>query len=1633
MGTDVMNSMTQRLLSLEDIIRRQEQMITIVLQRLRDVEQYAAAESRNRQELQQQLYAAINERGSATTETMNRMQVALQNHNDRLSTLQADVQGQSAALSGANDKHDAVFRGIEQRFKDDFNGVLQRAQSSEAASAEAIRVIHAQLQSVANATQAVETRSREDIVAVQQQMGAELAAQRQRSENLESSIRDALRDVHGSLSGELRSAGVQQRAELESALQHVNQRLEALDQRTRVDMNQLHGTEQKDVGDLRHSISELDTKLREVIQGATNGLAHELAQVVQHSHGQDKRQETAHQAILQELAKHDNQLETVDLNWRASVTELFATVRESMAAAQERSAAEDQALHSRIAAVQDRLLAATDTLGSDLKTLAASMQETCVKPVQEAHRTLSAQGQRIIHLTDEYASFQNYLKTFAAHVDGDVAQLKQVVEAAVRAAHADLVERINVTASSITMHQGPEVFRSEVHRGLTKLWDDAKGVFLTHRNLADIQSQMAMLESAVRVELCALAERNNDIWRNVDELRIWHLRAAQQPITAATATGNIPEKGSSRRIAATNTAPAPATTTERFFPSKETETRVSTLESDAPAAAAEPTTSSATAVTARLSSGASRKTWHTASDEAKVENIDTEVAPWNDRMKQHEEDIKALRASLQRLRIEQTQEFIKISDQNPLNHTPGIDAHAVTVAQLGDACMEARSAAQEAAESAKVAGEAQDESVRTADEMRLALQRVNMLEKALQLQLKKLSPMRETSTPVTQAEGSMHYPQLHQGEEPASSDDTGEVTLSTKLTSSLSRSSNKRLVVSHEDAVKPEASEDAARLGIPTDVYSESPSEGDLTSGRLPSEAPVIHKEKLVTVPGISTGERFIMRQSRTYTPLTSALPAQPATTDTATKETELETLPDAVLGCTRRESIGLLHVPTQCSPLSEVLLPTHQFVRKREYNSFKAFTKQEIDSLWVELLNGRRAGSVSKEELLLYISQSKEQVLNTVTNIVQQQEKEALGLLTHIKTQLAELSRRPPVVPEVRVLPVVNNDNLENIIRSLSGITNAVLDTSHSAPFSSPSIDAPPFQGEASKPASRSVMLKPPTLRTSLPSSAFIAPFRQSVDPSPLKDWSRPDTAISSADSASRLEPQLIPSLVRRCISQPSVRSQSQEVLYAHIDEMKAPQSDNVPQQERQQGSVPSHTSSAGSPRVGQCTITTLVHPQTTAPAPRLPEPHSVKSHHSPAAVSPTSGHSSPDEFSASAPPRIDSTLRLPASVSAAVAPTSISALSDSDPSHQVLFPATYTAPLFGLQQRRGDWPPCRRSLADSDLNLYSKESKSPCNPAGRSHHLNPLPEIVTNNYPAHAEPAWRRRAAPQSAPATVAVARRAASEGHHFEADTCKRDKWIPESQLRRDVTPVRILVDAVSSNERRQKDNSPGIDLLANSSQGSEIHIESVEKMRPTRGRPRHEPADPRGSSSVGAGGSPTRVRDSGHLYLRHAPMTGPPALRVLGSPVGDSDSRSLPKWQQPQQQQQQQFVPSLQRPLPPPHIYSRTPVDTPPSGKVIHLGPCATVSSPHPADRAVALRMSKAVGTHHDVHLSTFGGRGEDVASQSLFSPTPDENLSLAQVPANAVPVRVLDTPVRLTGGVSKNRSPSLANIRPQDDS
>ncbi|KPA79441.1 hypothetical protein ABB37_05279 [Leptomonas pyrrhocoris] len=1718
MSNEAYTSISNRVVSLEDIIRQQEQTIGTVLQRLRDVEQYAASEARNRQQTQQQLYQLLGERGGSSAEAAQQMQAILQNQNERLSAVQADVQGQAAALRGLDDKYSAALHGLEQRMQSDVGGVQQRAQTGETASMEAMRNLQAQLQGVSNATQAVDARCRDDLLAVQQQLTVELAAQRQRADNLENAIRDALRDVHGSLMGELRSADTQHRTELDGAVQRVNKSLEALDQRTRADMNQLHSVEQGDVSELGRRIEDAERNQREMLQASTNGLASEVAQVAQHSQNLDRRQAAAHQTLLQELAKHDGQLESVDLNWRASVTDLGAMMRESMAAAQQQAAAGDQALQRQCTALESRLTAATESFTRNVNELGHTVQENCVQPINEMQRALSAQEQRLSRVADEYAAVQDSMKTFASRVDQDASQFKQVVEAAVRASHADLLERINFASAAITMQQDPEAFRVEVNRALKKLWDDAKGVFLTQRSLGDMQAQLAALENAVRVELCALAERNNAVQQNVEGVRLAQQRAGSEAGRKETAAKvesppsppPPPPPTTTTTTTAKTVSPllSPKDTTATTAGSQKASTPSPVLSKSPPPQPRSPLrfTSAAQADTAPgrnspesqvdeplpppqppIQAFAVEPTHDVpAPPHPKVEEIERDneeeeqehIRP-DVRWRQHEKAIDGLRASLNRLRQTQLQASDKASvdalrrmedraaegeaadTESPRPHGALQDARSAAseagessreakgaAAHAEHASREARGAAAAAAESLQAAKAMQDDALKVANELRLALKRVEKTEATLQQRLTELRAV-ERASDVPFESGSVdrtaHLSRTSATTEFVSSPSslpTGAAVDEGQGEHGKTTEEEARQRRSNTEGRPPKARPmSTVAVGQVTDLPKI-----DTRPASAPEQAPSSTSpsaaEKLMEVPGLSKGEVFIVRQETSNRPSPASLRQRlslkgaPPLAPTPLKES---TATAATKPATPSESDLFLPAVRRGSGLTEVLLPTHQFVRKREYNNFKDFTKQEVDALWVELLNLRRSQGMPKEAVLLELSQSKEKLLSTVLQIVQRQEKETLEMLSSIQTQLLDLRSDQAATREVKVFPIEGSKHLEEFMRAISAdtprhstdlVTRATRPPSTSAPRQAPS-SAPERRTSPWRTASSNERVT----RSSAP--MLLSPEREA------------DTTLSSARSASPLTPQIIPKVVHNRTSLPS-KAEPTEVFFTESDHSHPQHLISQPQRSQSTSPQLPTATLSGPQQAHHYVVAAPVDPSTVSPVARPVEPDSATPQYRPTGLQPPATKASPTKESRPSSGKVEAARRLsllPPSAADAAAAQQVG-------SPYVSAGVPSSGPLSYAKQSQdgGDG-----LLA---LTRLLVEGKSPRNSVGNAFHLSPLEGPGSRGSNAQTSLPRREPGEPPNIREDPQESnRRMLEEEPKPHESRPPRYDLLPLHPPPLPAVPKASLVDLPPP---PLTDTSPDKYQPMSIQDGSEIYYASVEDQRPTRRRSLRR-------SSAAADNTPTRrASDAGvvrrtlppeHLYQRHASVTAPQSGH-------DDDDESPPRPREPQQPRRDRTptrgpATEATRTDTPPTL-RRPSVHVLPSKGPIHLGPYnpPRLEEPLPqrqqqpdedrragpnTRRPSRLSSPSSLQHHadHNPHVyAPISGREWDVysTSQSLAvtSSSSPGGGSRGRASASSrrsaaspmVPMRILDAPANVsTGNATKPTSSATIRIHP----
>lgn len=806
---DAVVSVASRMNSLEDIIRQQEQVLSMALQRMREVESVVGTQSRLLEQVQQHI-AAMSSQNNSRGDNDEKLQMYVQRQSDQLNALQAHIQEQMATVQGLDAKYDAVTRGMEQKIQSDVMGCMQRMGGLESSTTEAIRSLQGTLNQQMGAIQNTDGKARDEIHQIQGEVQATLAGMRQQEHQLENTMREALRDVHGKLSHEMQEYVSQLQLALRDAITERNEAIASLNQRISQEVASISNTGSGEISIIRQRLEDIDASAREGLRTAYTGLAAELASVAQHSQGVDNRQKLAHQSILQELSKHDAQMETIDVNWRASLVDLNAKLDERLGVIQSDRQTAARTFQVQISGVQDRFAATIDAINAQVNDLAQRVHDRCVVSIESMRVEAARQGERYNKLQEEHATTQEYLKKFALDVDRNASQFRGVVESAIRTAHSDLLDRVNAVAAAVAARQEPNEVQQLINNAVAKMWNDANGAFVTQRDVSGIQSQLASLESAVRQEICALAGEDADLAKRIDQIEV-PMRVVELPsgeIIMLPRAGKGVERMSSPVAApAAPAAPPPA---------------------PPPAPVAAPSSPSLTDDRARLTT---------------------------------------------------------------------VEAEAV----LADA-----------ANFARAAEAAQEVSVQVANEIREYAEEI----KRMHAELEALS-----------------------------------------LTKSI-------------QPVESEAADET--LDVPPPVEDD------------PSGSMEYDGDHSAVAPEPSSPEEQRDARRERYE---------------------------------RREKNRKSKRAKQPAPL----MPAHAYVLKKEYNNFKDFAKEEIDALWIEVLDLNRRHFVTREEMKAQMSAMKKQMLHHVMNVIHNQESELLGMLSGIKLQLRQLTENPALMTDVALFRAPN------------------------------------------------------------------------------------------------------------------------------------------------------------------------------------------------------------------------------------------------------------------------------------------------------------------------------------------------------------------------------------------------------------------------------------------------------------------------------------------------------------------------------------------------------------------------------------------------------------------------------------
>ncbi|KAG8344864.1 hypothetical protein ERJ75_000217400 [Trypanosoma vivax] len=513
---DAYQSLSNRVASMEELLMRNESNMAVVLQRIRALEEYTSSlEGRNRDVV------------AAKSEGMtSRLEQVANACNGRVDVLQGDLHRQGANIRVLEEQIQGAVNAIEQKINGDIATCYQRIQGSETSLLGTVRNLDGALHAQSTALKTVEQALRGDIATAQQNFSGEVAAVRQRVDALEASLRSTVGELGRALSGEIKTVSETLHSQLQSSNGAVNVAVTGLDQKIQTGLSSLQEMLAREIAVNRHSISSLDTSMRDALKDLHASLASDVAALLSRMQAEEANTKLGHQQLHAELSSLRQQMEGVDSNWRSSVTDLAGKVQDGFLNVRSQQASLETALqkdvaqtNTRVDQVEREVRHSAEGFSHALQSRLASL-EVMREDIIRTRGALNSEHEERLRLREE-------LRTFSTLAERSVVQLQSAMEAMVRSAHSDLMERMKPL----------NAYRSEIYTAVTaainKLWNEARDTFMSQRDVRAIQDQIEVLDNAVRSEVALLAERSRML-----ESRAEEQERSLVPAAAATAPLN---------------------------------------------------------------------------------------------------------------------------------------------------------------------------------------------------------------------------------------------------------------------------------------------------------------------------------------------------------------------------------------------------------------------------------------------------------------------------------------------------------------------------------------------------------------------------------------------------------------------------------------------------------------------------------------------------------------------------------------------------------------------------------------------------------------------------------------------------------------------------------------------------------------------------------------------------------------------------------------------------------------------------------------------------------------------------------------------------------------------------------------
>jgi hypothetical protein len=224
--------------------------------------------------------------------------------------------------------------------------------------------------------------------------------------------------------------------------------------------------------------------------------------------------------LYDEMNNMKRQVTTIDQTWRQTYTdfsgslqgEIRGRIPQQIDTIAQQLRQENANMKSEVQETHQLMRRATDQWSHELHDIRQIVQTSSWK-ADQLQTTLGQQHQQLTALERRMEQDTHDLRTFASEVERNATSFRQFVESAVRAAHADLVQRVDVE------QRGREGLQQDVQTTITRLRDDVqRGLAHSSATSKVLEENVGSLEAVLRAEVRSRISKTEELQARFEHL-----------------------------------------------------------------------------------------------------------------------------------------------------------------------------------------------------------------------------------------------------------------------------------------------------------------------------------------------------------------------------------------------------------------------------------------------------------------------------------------------------------------------------------------------------------------------------------------------------------------------------------------------------------------------------------------------------------------------------------------------------------------------------------------------------------------------------------------------------------------------------------------------------------------------------------------------------------------------------------------------------------------------------------------------------------------------------------------------------------------------------------------------------------